>query len=493
MAENTPTDSMLRDPLAGPGATRVDPTDPTQFFGKVVPDTTDPGWQPVADPLKGAAFSLAIYREIPNVNVQTGWTVPQSRAALINLAAGMFEYPAQLIDSMIGDSRIQASLASINGGLFSRPLTWETPPGLEDDDEAQNCLQVWQEQWPNIGTEAALSNAVTWDVFLGFWTAQILWDTSEDLWVPKIYPWHPRYVYYNWPLRKYVATSMDGQIPIIGGDGKWILHAPHGEYRGWLNGAVRATAPWWLARNLALRDAARFSERYGFPITKAKTPFGADPVAINAWRSVLARLGQESTVQTPQSADPKVMSYDLEYLELKGGQAWEIFFKLIEQCNMEITLAIQAQNLTSEVKEGSFAAAREHGDVKQTLLQSKARGFCRTLHTQLARPFAAFNFGRPEIAPIPTWDIKPIEDKSVLSKSLASLGQALNQLRMAGKQVKDVRALALQFGIDLGELEDVTPLQVEARVAQATGTAENDASESKDDDESDDEDNANEA
>jgi phage gp29-like protein len=169
-----------------------------------------------------------------------------------------------------------------------------------------------------------------------------------------------------------------------------------------------------------------------------------------------------------------------------------VFFKLIEQCNMEITLAIQAQNLTSEVKEGSLAAAREHGDVKQTLLQSKARGFCRTLYTQLARPFAALNYGRPEIAPRPKWDIKPVDDKKTLALALLNLAQSLNYLRVAGKQVKDVRALAAQFGLDLGELEDVVPLQVDVATARVDGTTPPVKSDSTSDDESDDKKNENE-
>lgn len=457
-------------PLEGPGVVAVDPMDPQRQLGTVVPVTDDPAWQPPRDPLDAntAANAQAIYREIPNVNVQTGWTIAQTRQALIDLCAGIFDAPAQLCDSMISDSRIQASLISINGGLFSRPIVWETPLGLEDDPDALACLDAWQKAWPNIGTEAALSDAITWDVMLGFWCAQILWDTSGDTWVPQISPWHPRFTYYNWSLRRYIATTMDGQIAIDPGDGKWILHAPHGEYRGWLHGASRSTAPWWLSRNYALRDASRYSERHGFPITKAWTPFGADPRAISDFRNAVRRLGQESTVQLPRSADPKVGEYDLEYLEAKDT-SWEVFFRLIEQCNMEITLAIQAQNLTSEVKEGSLAAAREHGDVKQTLLQSKARGFCRTLHTQLAKPFALLNFGRAEIAPRPTWDIKPIDDKKTLALAFMNFSQALNYLRVTGKKVKDVRALGLQFGVDLGELEDVVPLAVE--VADTTAGA----------------------
>lgn len=479
-------------PLNGTGVVAVDPRDPNTYFGTTTPATDDPAWQPPRDALAGnsSAKAAVIYREIPNVAVSSGWQISQVRQALVNLAAGSFDLPAQLVDSMFSDSRIQASLISINGALFSRPITWEIPPGYEDDETAVECLAAWQAAWPNIGTEAALSDAISWDVMLGFWAAQILWDTSGDVWLPTISPWHPRFLYYNWTLRRYIATTMDGQVAIDPGDAKWILHAPHGDYRGWFHGAVRSTSSWWLARNYALRDAARFSEKHGFPILKAWTPFGADPLAINDFRNAIRRIGQETVLQVPRSADPKVGEYDLEYLEAKD-QSWEVFFRLIEQCNMEITLAIQAQNLTSEVKEGSLAAAREHGDVKQTLLQSKARGFCRTLHMQIARPFALLNYGRPEIAPIPKWDIKPIDDKKTLAAALQSVATALGALRMAGKQVKDVRSLALQFGIDLGELEDVTPLQVEARVAGATGVAKDNGSGSSDDT-SDDEKNENE-
>jgi phage gp29-like protein len=466
-------------PLSGDGVTKVPAGNSGGAYGfeEPVPPTDDPAWQPVQDPTENPEAlkdrASVINREIPNINVQTGWTIGQTRTALASLMAGIFDTPAQLIDSMVGDSRIQASLASLNGGLFSRPIRWSIPPAFEDDDEAKECLDQWQEAWPNIGTEAALSDAMLWDSMIGFWTAQLLWDTSDpDVWKPHLVPWHPRFTYYNWPLRKFIAVTMDGQAVINGGDGHWVLHAPHGEYRGWIRGAVRGVAPWWLSRNYALRDASRYSEKHGFPVTKAWTPFGADPKAIADFRATLSRLGQESIAQLPRSSDPTVGLYDIEYLEPKD-QSWEVFFKLIEQCNMEITLALQAQNLTSEVKEGSLAAAREHGDVKQTLLGSKSRGFCRTIYTQMARPFAAINYGRAEIAPRMTWDIDPIEDRVQRAEALKVLATVLYTLRQAGKKVTDVEALARSLGLNLsaGDLEDVAPLQVEAKEAGATGTA----------------------
>jgi phage gp29-like protein len=467
-------------PLNGSGVTRVKPGagGPLQeIFGEVNPPTDDPAWQPLSDPARNVdatkARALVINREIPNVTVQTGWAIPQVRDAIIGLVGGQFDRIAQLIDSIVGDSRIQASLQSLNGGLFSRPIRWDTPTAYENDDDAKRCLDEWQEAWPNLGTEAALSDAMQWDAMLGFWAAQILWDTSDpEMWKPHLSPWHPRFVYYNWSVRRYIATTMDGQAVIEPGNGHWLLHAPHGEYRGWLRGAVRGVAPWWLSRNYALRDASRFSEKHGFPVTKAKTPSGADPAEIQLFRQALLKMGQESIVQLPTSGDEQLGSYDIDYLELKDT-SWEVFFRLIEQCNAEITLALQGQNLTSEVKEGSLAAARVHGDVRQSVLGAKARGFSRTMYMQAARPFAAINFGNPEIAPRMTWDIDPVEDRVARATALKVFAEVLYTLRQAGKKVTDVESLARSLGLNIssGDLEDVAPLQVEAKAAGSTGTA----------------------
>src|ERR1700753_1395707 len=74
-------------PLAGPGVTKVDPRTPATYFGQITPDTTDPAFQPPRDPLKGADTALTIYRDIPNVSVQSGWSINQVRGALIDLSA----------------------------------------------------------------------------------------------------------------------------------------------------------------------------------------------------------------------------------------------------------------------------------------------------------------------------------------------------------------------------------------------------------------------
>lgn len=420
---------------------------PLSPIGQAVPPTNDPAWQPPKDATAGniKARAAVINREIPISTTQTGWEIAQVRGALDALVNGLFDGPAQLVDAIIGDSRVQSAMQSRVGGLLGRELRHHR---ANDSDAARECYDAWSAHWPAMANEPMLADMLHWSCNLGFWVGQLLWDTTGPVWLPYISPFHPRYTYYHWMLRRLIAITQDGQCEVEPGDGHWILHAPHGRYRGWMRGAVRAIAPWWLARNYALRDWARYSERHGMPIGKAITPSGADQDSIQAFRSALANLGQESILQLPQSDDATFGKYDLEWLETDGS-GWAGFQQLIAQCNAEITLAVLGQNLTSEVKEGSFAAARVHADVRQAILESDARALSQTIYTQIARPFAALNFGDPDLAPRSSWDIVPWEDNAALAQTFSAFSIGVSTLKTAGHDVTDIEALGRQFGLSL--------------------------------------------
>lgn len=425
-------------------------------IGRPIPPRDDPAWQPPRDPLQGTdvrARADVVTREIPLVSVATGWDVPSVRSAYDQLVIGLFDRPAQLIDSLAGDSRVQAGMASRTGGLLGRPVDFLLPRSMRDSSAARECRDAFIDAWPVMAAEPILSEIQHWAVMIGFGVAQILWDTSGLYAIPHPRPWHPRFTYYHWIFRVLVAITMDGQEPVTPGDGHWLLHAPHGAYRGWMRGAMRAIAPWWLARNYALRDWARYSERHGLPIVRAKTPAVGDPLQQAQFRASLARLGQETVLHLPQNVDPR-FSYDVDLLEAKDS-AHEGFRMLIQACDMEITLSLLAQNLTTEVKEGSYAAARVHADVRQSLLEADARALALTIYTQLARPFAAMNFGNPDLAPRVIWNVQPYEDNLTAVQTFSAFAQAVLSLRNAGWALEDVERLAKDFGVDLGAVKEV--------------------------------------
>lgn len=464
-------------PLVAAGAQPITPPPTPNLydqFGRVIPPTNDPAWTQHGDPLRGKsvdairASASLIYRDIPSVTVQNSWTVAAVRGAIEQLSIGLFDAPSQLCDAIVADDRVQATLGSRTGGLLGRPVKHTLPPGYEDNADAKACRDAWAKHWPALAAEAEVSEIQRWGIMLGFAPAQVLWDTvDDDLWLPYLYPWYPRYVYYHWLLRHYVAITLDGQVPITPGDGHWLLHAPHGAYRGWMRGAIRATAEPWLRKTFAWRDASRWSERHGMPIVKAKTPAAADQSQVNQFRAALANLGQETVIQVPQGVDAQ-FSYDLEIMEA-SSQSWQGFGSIINGSDMQIVLALLYQNLTTEVKEGSYAAARVHGDVRQGALEADNHALGRgTIYNQLSRPFAAINFGDPNLATITEWDVAPFEDAAAQASTFHLFAMALQQLRTAGKEVTNADEMAKDFGVKM-ITKNVEPVQVEAKAVGVTG------------------------
>lgn len=464
MADETRSEDNSQ--LLGPGTTRVDPAKNPTPFGPELEQAWATPKDLVKDLSKSEAKDIAmtVRRDLPITVVSTNWTVEAIRNALSNHMLGLFNESAMLVDAIVGDDRVQATLGSRTAGLFGQPSYIKKAES--DDPQADVVLEAFIRAWKICGQQSVLSSALKWAVMMGFALFEIRWDTSVTPWQPYLKPWHPQYIYYRWDLRKFVAITMTGPVEINPGDGKWVLYCPHGDYRGWIEGAVRAVATPWLIRQLAYRDWARYSERHGLPMLKAIVPAAGDVEQKKRFVNAMANLGQETVVMLPQGVDGQ--NYDMQLLEARD-RSWESFKALIERCDSSIVLPILWQNLTTEVKEGSFAAARVHGDVRQNAIEFDEQTLSEAIYQQLARPFAAFNFGNPDLAPHVHWNIEPPEDQKTQMEILATFANSVKAMKDAGFEF-DIEAVAKEFGIKLGSVEAASAPETQTVEEPADGT-----------------------
>lgn len=444
-----PKGSGADSPFAGTPLSLGDPVLDSYLKGTRI-QSGDPGHQPPRDPLEGdvKARTRVIYRQIPLVTIQHGWGIDQVRQALISHNEGIFEQSGQLADSILGDDRVQATLGSRISGLFGHDTRFKA---ANDSDAAKECLEAWKAAWPKFATSASMVQMHTYAILMGVSPGQLLWDTSGPVWTPRLEPWHPRYSYFNWQFNKYMALSQDGELPIVAGDGKWLMHAPWNEYRGWIRGSIRAVAEPWLFRHWAIRDLARYTEVHGMPIRKAIVPAASDEVQRDRFAAQLANLGQETTIMVQTGADGAGQNFDLDLVEAKDTN-WQAMIGLRDHCDMAIILSLLFQNLTTEVKGGSFAAASAHMDIRASGIQADNEAWRYTLYEQVARPFAWINFGDADLAPWTDWDVKPLSDWDALSTMLNKFGTAVEVLRRGGVQFEnpqDVVTLAKSMGLTL--------------------------------------------
>ena len=429
----------------------------------------DRAFAPPSDPMSPAPAGgvTAIYKDLPIVSIATEWTVQRVRAALHSNLIGMFDTPAMLADEMLGDDRVQATMGSRIAGLLGREVIFEP---ADDSIAAREVCDAWEPCWDGIGGYGSLGWMQAYFMLLGWAPAQLVWDTTGPVWRPQMRPWHQRFTYYHWTLRRYIALSQDGQISIEPGNGKWVLHAPWGDYRAWLFGGLRAVAEPWLIRHFAYRDWARYSEVHGIPIKLAGCPASADPTQRSQYEAQLQNLPSETTILLAKGMEGQGSDYTLDLLEATDT-AWESFPGLIDRCDQSIVLALLFQNLTTEVKGGSFAATTAHMDIRQAGIERDNLGWIKTIREQIARPFAFLNFGDPNLAPKTRYDVQSLEQHAESAKLVTQLSQAINFLRQGGVRLKKPRAFFNGFGITLGPVEHVDPTQIEAKLAGAIGKA----------------------
>jgi phage gp29-like protein len=411
---------------------------------------SDPAFGPPGDPLSTGgvkATAKVVQRNIPLVVVQNAWGVQEAIGALTSHMIGVFERSAQLCDSILGDDRVIATLGSRRAGLFGRDVRFRA---ADDSDAAKEVLAAWESHWPQFSGDSSLGLMSDYEVLMGFCDAQLVWDTSTPLWKPYMRFWHPRFEYWSWAVRQFVALTMDGATAIIPGNGKWVHHSRFGLERCWIRGAIRAVAEPFLGRHWARRDWFRWSEKYGLGIMKAETPAAADPTERSNFVAQVANIGSETTVLLGKGVDEH-NSYGLELLESQQT-AWEGFPGLIDSCDMAIVLALLFQNLSTEVKGGSFAATSAHMDILQNGITDDNAAWRSTLHAQVARPFAYFNFGDADLAPFTDWDVASQKVYTSNALTFTEVGKAIAQMSRGGIKFSDVQELrsfvARKFGLD---------------------------------------------
>lgn len=107
-----------------------------------------------------------------------------------------------------------------------------------------------------------------------------------------------------------------------------------------------------------------FTEKYGMPHLIGKHPRGATKEETDHLADLLEEMIQDAIAVIPDDSS-------VEIQEANKSSSAEIFEKLIDKMNSEISKAILGQTLTTEIgSTGSYAAANTHMQVRQDIIDS---------------------------------------------------------------------------------------------------------------------------
>jgi phage gp29-like protein len=216
---------------------------------------------------------------------------------------------------------------------------------------------------------------------------------------------------------------LDGgkEITIDEAGDEWGLYLPYGGNRPWADGLWRALKLYWIAGLLSFEDWNRYNEKLGIGAFVAKAPDRVkddDPV-IKKIAKELKKLGREKAFALPAG-------WILELIEsqARSPDAFEKLIALSDTCK---AITILGQNLTTEVKGGSFAATSAHKAVSADVLEFDAR-VIRKQKAKIIRPWAKFNYKSADAAPAAVLDTTPPEDDAARVAAWDKLGDATRKL-----------------------------------------------------------------
>jgi phage gp29-like protein len=384
------------------------------------------------------------------------WDLVTVKDALEQHELGFFLQSTALTQAMGRDDRIKGclntrvhALAGKSGVGFSL-----TPSTRGDRQAAQDLAKEITEVWWYSCSEATMMRILSDAVMLGVAFARIHWERFDGRVVPRLEPWIAQTVYYDWSIRRYRAIGIEGQVVIDPGSAEWLIFEPW-NFMSWMEGAVRRLSLPFLYRLWSTGDWARYCEKHGLPIFAFMEPSGSQfQSAKDRFYASLAKMGREGRLRLPKDAQGN--GFDVKLIEPRD-KSYGAFREFLDYLNTSIAITLLGQNLMTEVKGGSFAAAKMHNLIRLDLLDSDAEILSTALREYVWKPYVRFNHGTDDedATPWPTWATRPPDDKKAKADIIFSFSQACANFATAAVPV-DVPMIAADLEIPM--TKDMRPI-----------------------------------
>lgn len=358
------------------------------------------------------------------------------------------------------DGVIDTHLRTRKSGVLAFP--WEIVPG-DESAEAERAAEFIRDMLnePIMDFESVMFDALD-AVGKGASLLEIDWDTSEGSWTAKRLIWRPQW---------WFKIDSDGETFILrGAMGQDIKINPLNflivrmkARSGFLaqTSLLRSCVRGFIVRFYSWKDWLRFAEVYGMPVRTGTLQAGTDfqsAEATQLWAALQA-MGMNGAAMLPFGTELNV------WPQPQQGSG-DVFQKILDAGEREITLALLGQTLTSGGESGgSYALGKVHEMVRFDLVQSDARKLEGSFERGLFETTIRLNFG-PAV-PVPKLDIIATEPED-----LNSLADQVETLGNAGLRIPEAWAYE-KFGIPEpeGDQAVLIPTATEAPIGQPIANA----------------------
>jgi hypothetical protein len=360
------------------------------------------------------------------------WNYDSIRSAIAQQCNGIFSGTCRLARSMMTDSAFSASILKRVHGLIHSDLSFE---GNEE------AAQLLDECWPMLTPETELTKVLIWFHLVGVGLAQIITTHSDDVWTTRLEVLSPEFLRYDIYQKKWIYSSLNGDIDVNPGDGQWILIS---QYDPSLPcGYVSLFGEDWAQKKFALRSWISANDASGYPIVIGRTPA---EVAVEVKSEFLADLSDAQNTKVVICPE----GFDVEVLSAPVTTSTQGSSDLVDRIDRKFQIGINGGNLSSEMASGgSYAAAQVHKGNEVDLIKSDAAVVSTALQEQLFSYFIQYNIDGTTRCPFPAWDLsEPVDEQATMTAMNTAVG-ILAQLSTLGYTVDNIVEVMKSVGLEI--------------------------------------------
>ncbi len=313
---------------------------------------------------------------------------------------------------LLSDSHVTACIMSRKAGVLS--LNW----GVDRGKSASKVTKVIQGVFQKLDMRSILTQILNTPLY-GFQPLEVIWGKVGDYILPvDVIAKPPEWFVFGAVDNAFLFRTKQNFLGEPVPDKKFLVPQYNPEYNNPYGDRILSKCFWPVAfKKGGFKFWVIFTEKYGGAWLVGKHPRGLSEQETSAFLEKLNDMVQDAVAVIPDDS-----TVEIHEAAGKGASA-EIYSKLIEVCNAEISKATLGQTLTTELTStGSLAAAKTHLTVRDEVIEAD-RNIVEQTFNKLIDWTCELNFADTER---PIWSMWADEDvdseKAARDKTLSDAG-----------------------------------------------------------------------
>ncbi len=226
---------------------------------------------------------------------------------------------------------------------------------IKEDDKNAKILKEFF-----INTKkSAIFNAIFDSVLFGYSISELYWEQNGAMLLPTKIIAKPQ-EWFGYRSGEWVFLTKERQDGVPLPPNKFLICLSEASYTNPYGKKLLSKLFWYVVfRKSGWKFFYGFVEKYGMPWSIGKLPRNAPADVRDDMAQRLDDMVQSAVAIIPDDSS-------IQFLETTKAKG-DIHSGFLEELNTEIAIAILGQNLTSEVKGGSYAAAQTHAGVAEAI------------------------------------------------------------------------------------------------------------------------------